>query len=183
LSDLAMPLAIRPAVAADLEAIVALHALGRRETYGHAAGAAADAVAETALLRTRWRQRFAAPPPRGLVLVADRDGAFAGFLTSTPATDSPTVDVVHNLYVVPELRGQGIGRALLRACADLLAAAGGGAVVVNVLATNHRARALYRRLGGTESAGAVAVPWTPQGIDIVHYRWARAQYLALAARH
>ncbi len=51
--------------------------------------------------------------------------------------------------VLPEWRGRGIGRELLRWGVDYVRAAGAGTVELNVEATNERALELYRRTGFT----------------------------------
>jgi ribosomal protein S18 acetylase RimI-like enzyme len=51
------------------------------------------------------------------------------------------------IELVPEHQGRGIGGRLIR---DILDRADGRGVVLSVLAVNHRAYRLYRRLGFTE---------------------------------
>jgi len=54
---------------------------------------------------------------------------------------------VHDLAVVPQFRGQGIGKALLEAVAADARALGCGKVTLEVRADNARAIDLYRRVG------------------------------------
>ncbi|HET7196148.1 MAG TPA: GNAT family N-acetyltransferase [Nocardioides sp.] len=54
------------------------------------------------------------------------------------------------LYVRPDHRGQGIGRALLGEAARELAALGFSALHISVLTLNHPARGFYEAMGGQE---------------------------------
>ena len=57
---------------------------------------------------------------------------------------------VHNLAVIPEVRGQGLGRRLLALTLDIAAHRGARVVQLEVRAGNAAARALYRALGFQE---------------------------------
>ena len=54
---------------------------------------------------------------------------------------------ISDLYVVPRLRGRGIGRALLKKCLDELESLGVSHVRLNVWSKNHRAKRLYKEAG------------------------------------
>jgi len=58
-----------------------------------------------------------------------------------------TRGLVHDLYVVPEWRDDGLGGRLLDAAERALADAGAAVVAVEALAANEAARRLYRRRG------------------------------------
>lgn len=62
------------------------------------------------------------------------------------------VDELHllNITVAPDWQGQGLGSALLQAVQGLGQARGMGQLLLEVRASNHRARALYRRFGFAE---------------------------------
>jgi ribosomal protein S18 acetylase RimI-like enzyme len=55
--------------------------------------------------------------------------------------------LLDELYVVPEARGRGAGRAAIGAATDAARAAGCGAIVLEVDQANVRAREFYRRAG------------------------------------
>ena len=57
---------------------------------------------------------------------------------------------LQDLYVVPEARGRGIGRALMAAVARACQADGGCYLFWNALERNHAGRAFYRRIGARE---------------------------------
>jgi len=105
------PARIRPLAEADVEAVVALAA-------GAFGAASEDSVPGLAgELRGQVEQwQFAKSP---VVVARTADGAFAGYARATPfeVETSPRpegqVMVLREIAVVPELRGRGIGRALL----------------------------------------------------------------------
>jgi ribosomal protein S18 acetylase RimI-like enzyme len=177
-----MTVVIRPAVPADADAIAALNAEGWRETYRGAVPQGWPDPAEVAAMRGRWRDRLDRPEPGALILVARLDGAFAGFMATRPALDEPGTDLFQNLYVVPDLRGHGVGAALLREGAGQLAAIGQRAALVRVVAGNSRARAFYRDLGGAEGAPVRPLTGARSAVELVPYRWERLLDLARAAR-
>ncbi|WP_297884372.1 ribosomal protein S18-alanine N-acetyltransferase [uncultured Halorubrum sp.] len=90
-------------------------------------------------------------------LVAERDGAVAGFVVAD-RTPNHGRDIGHvkDLAVHPEARGEGIGRALLRSALVRLRATGVAVVRLEVREGNDPARSLYadegfepvRRVGG-----------------------------------
>jgi ribosomal protein S18 acetylase RimI-like enzyme len=88
--------------------------------------------------------------PTTLVLLAFADGrpvgaaiCFVGFSTFAAR---PLVNV-HDLAVLPDVRGRGIGRALLVAVEERARARGCCKITLEVLEDNRRARALYASFG------------------------------------
>lgn len=65
-------------------------------------------------------QHLLGPSPWSLLRVAEADGVVAGFVTASPAYDSARAAgcfIVVDLYVRPDFRRRGIGRALMAAIA------------------------------------------------------------------
>lgn len=87
--------------------------------------------------------------PLSLWLVDEREGVIAGYVGSQSVP--PEADVM-NLAVAPELRRQGIGRALMLHLAALLRRDGMENLTLEVRETNAAAIALYAALG-FESVG------------------------------
>ena len=90
----------------------------------------------------------------GAALVAERAARVVGHLFLTFEMDAAYVReplrpyaYVSELYVREEMRGQGIGRALLLEAERQARARGIGRLMIGVLAGNARAEALYRRMG------------------------------------
>ena len=70
---------------------------------------------------------------------------------------------LEELYVVPERRGQGIGRALLGAAMEAARAAGATHMDLNTGETDTAARALYESVGFTNREGG------PEGPTMLYY--------------
>lgn len=82
------------------------------------------------------------------------DGALVGYaclhwrLDTVEARD---VVCLHDLYVVPDARGTGAGRALLEAAADVARARGASSLVWSTAPDNTTAQRLYNATGATRS--------------------------------
>ena len=101
--------------------------------------------------RTQIRDTLHRHAQSGGAFVARVDGDIAGFVTFEFANDAFDTDVergiVQNLYVRPERRNDGIGRALLDRAESELTENGADVVAVETMAANDDARRFYRRLG------------------------------------
>ena len=97
--------------------------------------------------------------PRALLLIArSADGTAAGFAAIEPAPGSnDTTARVSYIGVRPVLQGQGTGATLLLKTLQRLKAAGYASVELSVYVDNHKATALYQRLG-----------WQPVGLPAPH---------------
>lgn len=82
-----------------------------------------------------------------VVLLADDDTGFA-FLTlrPTPYWDGPLAQL-EELYIVPELRGRGIGSALIAGAVEESRRRGAQEMLINVDEIDHGARRFYERHG------------------------------------
>jgi ribosomal protein S18 acetylase RimI-like enzyme len=91
--------------------------------------------------------------PDGIALIRFRDSVWTGGLEAH----------LQELYVVPRLRGGGIGRALLEATIALAREAGAAGVDLNTGETDTAARSLY------ESAGFSNREGSPDGPPMLFY--------------
>lgn len=95
-------------------------------------------------------RRFIAPSEDGMLLGAREGGRFAGYaclywhLSSLRATESV---LMNDLYVEPDRRGQGVGRALIEASAAVARERGASHVEWVTDADNHTAQRLYDSTG------------------------------------
>lgn len=100
--------------------------------------------------RETIRQRLMAHAVSGTLLVA-RDERVVGFVMFEVESGAFEQDVdrglIHNVYVEPAARNEGVGSALLAAAEERLAAAGVDVVAIEALAGNEAAARLYRRHG------------------------------------
>ena len=173
-----MAVEIRPANAADADAIGAVHARTWRASYRGIVAAEHVAGISEAEMAAGWRERLAAPPDaRPTVLVATDGGAVVGFASGGPTREPalPFDAEVYALYVDPHAQRAGTGRRLLAALAGALRAEGFAAVHVRVLAANRPARVFYERLGGRYWGDA------PREIGGRTYEEARYAWPAIAA--
>jgi N-acetylglutamate synthase-like GNAT family acetyltransferase len=81
--------------------------------------------------------------------VSEQDGRITGFVFATVPKEHPDLCRVTDLYVVPDARRGGVGRALLRAIVEGAGRHGVGNVGIDVMLTNDAALTLYKRLGFT----------------------------------
>jgi L-amino acid N-acyltransferase YncA len=134
---------VRPAEPRDVEAVAAIynHSIAERE-----------ATFET---RPRRPHEIAAWLEEGrpfLVATHPDDDAVIGFARVSPYSVRRAYAGVgeHGVYVAPEARGRGAGRALLAALAGAAEAAGYYKLTSRVFTTNAASLALHRSAGFTE---------------------------------
>jgi GNAT superfamily N-acetyltransferase len=100
----------------------------------------------------------------GCILVAERDATLVGFICVVAAlrNDSPddpaTFAWVHDVFVRPDHRGQGIGGALLAAAEVFVRERGARELRLGVLDRNEDARAVYRGKGFRDYARVLTKP-------------------------
>ena len=135
---------IRPATVADADAIAALHAASWRSAYR---GIFKD---EHARPVARWRAsgalagKLGAMAPNDTVLIAGDVGFIAVWAKGDPGFGA----YIDNLHVRPDRRSGGLGRRLLGAAMQRVAARGERRAYLWVFDDNTRAIDFYRRLGG-----------------------------------
>jgi len=134
---------IRPAKSEDVETIFQLiHALADYEKLSH------EVTGTAALLHEHL---FGARPCIE-ALLADHQGqpiGFALFFTNYSTFLTKPGIYLEDLFVMPEYRGKGIGKALLRALARLALERDCGRLEWSVLDWNEPAIAFYQRIGAT----------------------------------
>jgi GNAT superfamily N-acetyltransferase len=132
---------IRPATAADTRTICGLiRALAEYERLGH----------EVVLDESQVREYLFGPRRYAEVLLAEEAGEIVGFAlffhNFSTFLGRPGI-YLEDLFVTPEHRGQGHGKALLRALARLALERGCGRLEWSVLDWNETAIEFYRSLG------------------------------------
>lgn len=86
----------------------------------------------------------------GTLLVAELGGDVVGYVSLVPPTPLPSnahVTMIDGLAVHPEVRGRGVGEALVTAAVEHARHEGRRRIRLRVLGTNAPARRLYERLG------------------------------------
>ncbi|HSK49473.1 MAG TPA: GNAT family N-acetyltransferase [Solirubrobacterales bacterium] len=99
-------------------------------------------------------RRFLAPSRVGMLIGAWRGEELRGYaclywhFSSTKAVE---MVLMNDLFVVPEARGEGVGRALIEASAEIARKRGAGGVEWSTAPDNVRAQALYDTTGAERS--------------------------------
>lgn len=88
-------------------------------------------------------------PPLGALLLAEHEGRAVGCVALKPL-DPPDVSEMKRLFVRPEARGLGAGRALVAAVVDAARGAGYRIMRLDSLPSMHDAQRLYRACGFAE---------------------------------
>jgi GNAT superfamily N-acetyltransferase len=135
---------IRPAQAADIPAI---HQLIRDLASYE------KALADVTGREDELRRALLAEPPAVFAHVAEHDGQVAGFALwylSFSTWEASHGIYLEDLYVRPELRGLGLGRALLAELARICVARGYPRLEWAVLDWNTPSRGFYASLGAAE---------------------------------
>src|SRR5262249_24010318 len=111
-----------------------------------------------------WRERITQPKASFRTIVAEHDGAFAGF-AHTELDDDPTWGaLLENLHVMHELKGRGVGTQLMAASARaVLDSTPGGGLYLWVLDQNAAAQVFYAARGGGEAGREVRGPFPGGG--------------------
>jgi ribosomal protein S18 acetylase RimI-like enzyme len=152
-------------------AVAAVHQASWRTTYGGILPAAViDEMAGRKSPET-WARRLATPLQGGATFVAEVDGAIVGFASCGAARhwlDGLEAEV-YALYVLQEHQRQGVGRALVRACARHFVLQGLFGFYLWALKAN-RARLFYEALGG-EEAGEKSERLGQHSFTEVAYAW------------
>ncbi|WP_298399999.1 GNAT family N-acetyltransferase [Sphingobium sp.] len=145
---------IRDAVAQDIDVILAfIRALADYERLAHEVKADRDTLA---------RYLFG-PRPMAEVLIADHDGApvgFALFFHNFSTFEGRPGLYLEDLFVLPEARGLGAGKALLARLAGLAIERDCARLEWSVLDWNAPSIAFYRALGARPMD-----EWTVQRVD------------------
>jgi GNAT superfamily N-acetyltransferase len=134
---------IRPAAESDLPALMPLMR-GYSDFYqANPSDAGLDEMAR-ALIETEDDQ--------GMLLVADEGGEAIGFAAvgwKWSSLRGARIAVLEDLFVAPEARGKGAADALIEAVAERARRHGAPVVTWLTAPDNHRAQAVYNRVGGT----------------------------------
>jgi GNAT superfamily N-acetyltransferase len=134
---------VRSATEGDIPALMPLMR-GYCEFYE--ANPADEGLAEMA------RALIAATDDQGMLLVADEGGEPIGFAAvgwKWSSLRGARIAVLEDLFVAPEARGKGAADALISECASRAREHGAPVVTWLTAPDNHRAQAVYNRVGGT----------------------------------
>ncbi len=110
------------------------------------------------------RALLADPELEGLQLIGrGSDGRAVGFATlfwSWDTTEAARIGIMNDLYLIPEARGAGLAERLIEGCRERCMARGAVRLDWQTAPDNHRAQAVYDRVGG------VREPWVLYALPI-----------------
>ena len=136
------------ATPANAEEIASLHALSWQRHYR---GIYPDSYLDHEVTSERkkiWLERFQQPNDNQYVIQARDQDQLIGFACTLFDIDDRYGALVDNLHVLQEHQGRGLGKILLRKCAEwVLTEAPGTAIYLYVLKENQAALGFYTHLG------------------------------------
>jgi GNAT superfamily N-acetyltransferase len=171
---------IRAAGSGDAPAIAVLHANSWRSAYR---GILRDEFLDGALdgnRRALWVSRLSDKTPNNQIILVDEEaGQIRGFACAFIDADPEWGTLLDNLHVVPELKGQGLGRRLIAAiAAKVLQKASRPVLHLWAYEQNHGARRFYERLGGVATACEEEPALDGTRVNAVRYFWNQLANLA-----
>ncbi|HEU5489757.1 MAG TPA: GNAT family N-acetyltransferase [Gaiellaceae bacterium] len=141
-------LAVRPATAADADAIGRIQVESWRAAYSRLLPEETIAAFDVAARQQLWREGLARPPrPGSATFVAAVDDETVGFATVGASQSEDATGELYAIYVHPSSWGHGAGRALIERSEESLRASGFTKALLWVLDGNERAERFYRAAG------------------------------------
>jgi phosphinothricin acetyltransferase len=155
-----MTVAIRPAVAADIPAITRIYA----HAVEHGTASFELAPPDEVEMARRMSDLAAKGYP---YLAADSDGALVGYAYASPYRARPAYrhTVENSVYVAPDMHKRGIGRALLMALIEAVAARGFRQMIAVIGDSNQAASIALHEAAGFHHIG------TLENVGFKHSRW------------
>lgn len=146
----------RQAKSNEAEAIATLHAKSWQVAYK---GILSDDFLENEVVENRlkiWTERFAHPAENEFICVAVEDEELKGFVCVYGNDDAKWGALIDNLHVLPELKGQGIGKRLMYEAAKWVSDNYPTPhFYLWVYEDNHQARRFYEKMGGENVESAL----------------------------
>ena len=167
----AEPVALRDARPSDARAMAELNVAAWRAFF---VGLVPQALIDGQQAEPRvryWEEHLPSVPP-ARTWVAQRGGRVIGFTQVGPSRDpdAPEAAELYGMYVLPEVVGTGVGRALMEAALEYCRAGPWREAILWTLPGDHRAARFYRSWGW-EPEGVAKTGHSPLGdIDSVRYR-------------
>ena len=171
---------IRAAGMADALAIAQLHTRSWQTAYR---GILSDDFLQGPLSENRrvlWHERLAESERTDqVVLVDEQGGALRGFACAYLDADPEWDCLLDNLHVVPDLKGQGLGRQLMTAVAEQVWRSNPhGRLHLRAYEQNLAARRFYERLGGAVTLRHAELAPDGTQVNALRYCWSELSGLA-----
>jgi ribosomal protein S18 acetylase RimI-like enzyme len=140
---------IFPAGPTDAEALAKVHVASWRETYAGLLPEEFLARMSVAGNAHRFARALTFPAPLDVTLAAAEPGGLVGYACGGASRQRREGEgEIHTLYLLRRAQGAGLGRALVKGIARVLAANGARSLMISVLRDNLKARGFYESLGG-----------------------------------
>jgi ribosomal protein S18 acetylase RimI-like enzyme len=156
----------------EAEAIATLHAQSWQVAYK---GILSDAFLKDEVLDNRlkvWQNRFDNPPNNVFICVAAEENDLKGFVCVYGNDDEQWGSLIDNLHVLPNLKGQGIGKKLMQKAATWASKNYPNAgLYLWVYEENHAARQFYERMGGENVESEFYENPDGSSSYIIRYAW------------
>jgi GNAT superfamily N-acetyltransferase len=171
---------IRAAGLADAVAIAQLHTRSWQTAYR---GILSDDFLQGPLSENRralWHARLAESERADRFVLVDEQGeTIRGFACAFLAADPEWDCLLDNLHVVPDLKGQGLGRQLMSAVAERVWRSNRhGRLHLWVYEQNLAARRFYERLGGALTGRHAELAPDGTEVNVIRYCWSELSGLA-----
>ena len=155
----------------DAAVIAQLHAASWMIAYR---GILLDAYLDNDLAGERsayWSKKMTQLNDKEFILLAENgQGVAEGFISIMDEPEAGCSALVDNLHVRPDLKGRGIGKALMQHAARALNDSGRTSYYLWVLHGNDSAMKFYRSVGGVEADEKV-VPFGGKDVKATRFVW------------
>jgi GNAT superfamily N-acetyltransferase len=164
---------VRTASPADAGAIARVRATTWQHAYAHifTPEQLASISVEESAARLRRQLETAAAPFQTLVAILDE--AIVGFAAMGPrdfSADECDVGELYAIYVLPDIQGRGVGRALMTETVERLRSDGFADAVLWVFEDHPRTRRFYEEAGWSVDGGTKDETWLGTTAPTVRYR-------------
>jgi GNAT superfamily N-acetyltransferase len=167
-----MTTTLRPINPTDAPILARLHS---QSWFVANRGLLSDEFLDTTLDQNRfelWLGRMEKPSASQYGFIALREGEPVGFVFAEPAREPAFGTLIDNIHVLPNLKGGGIGRALLaRLCEVEEVQRPGRGFYLWVFRANAQARRFYDRIGGRVESESTVVAADDQVREVCRYVW------------
>ena len=168
-----MGIQYREAEASDAERIALLHAESWQCTYR---GVLRDEFLDNDIVENRlahWQERLKSPEKKQLILLAEEGECMKGFLCVIGEADAQWGALLDNIHVRPEIKGQGLGTALMHKAGTWVQSEfPHSGLHLWVFEANYPARRFYERLGATKEHREVGEVTGGGTAPVLRYVWA-----------
>lgn len=162
---------VRTATITDSPQISALHAASWRHAYRSALSDAYLACDVESDRRQLWDSRLENPADNQRILLLEDGHQLLGFACIYVGEDALWGSYLNNIHVLQAAQGQGLGKRLLRACAQACSASQAGGLYLWVLQSNTNAQGFYARYGAKNTGSDI---WDAPGgttAPLFRYSW------------